>query len=101
MRKVESINTNLNNMVIKPHNILFAWTSEPDWEMSRIIVLENLEGVIGYDEVLVLEGGHCSCYDFDETSWDGIVYTKDELKKLANADYNKNDLFYQMLAKYL
>ena len=101
MRKVESINTNLNNMVIKPHNILFAWTSEPDWEMSRIIVLENLEDVIGYDEVLVLEGGHCSCYDFDETSWDGIAYTKDELRKLANADYNKNDLFYQMLAKYL
>ena len=101
MRKVEDINTNLNNMIIKPYNILFAWTSEPDWEMNRIIVLERLDDVLAYDEVLVLEGGHCSCYDFDETQWDGIIYTKDELKKLAEADYNKNNAFYQILVKYL
>lgn len=101
MRKVDNINTNLNNMAIKPHNILFAWTSEPSYEMDRIIVLENLHDILSYDEVLVLEGGHCSCYDFDETQWDGIIYTKDELRKIARADYNKGNVFYQMLVNYL
>ena len=77
---------------IMPHNIVVAWTSEPDYEMSRIILLEN-----GYDEYVVLEGGHCSCYDFDETEWDATVYETGELIKLANADYNQNDKFWQLV----
>lgn len=91
---------NINNMIIKPHNIVFAWTSEPDYEMDRIMVLNNIEG-IERDEYLVLGGGHCSCYDFDETSWDGTVYTKQELQSLANAEYNKENLFWNMVNRYL
>jgi hypothetical protein len=92
---------NINNMVIKPHNIVFAWTSEPDYEMNRIMVLNNIEGLDKWDEYLVLEGGHCSCYDFDETSWCGTVYTKQELLAIANAEYNKNNTFWDMVSSYL
>lgn len=79
---------------IKPHQIVLAITSEPDYEMNRRILLVDIDG-LEYDEYLLLEGDHCSCYDFDETDWTGTVYTEDELIKLAQADYNKNDVFWK------
>lgn len=79
---------------IKPHQILVAITSEPDYQMERNILLTKVDG-LKYDEYLVLRGYHCSCYDFDETDWDGTIYTSDELRKLANADYNKNNIFWR------
>lgn len=85
---------------IKPHQILFTWTSYPDWEMERKILLEQVDG-LDYDEYLLLEGFHCSCYGFDDTKWEGIIYTKDELRKLANADYNGKDLFWEMVRDYV
>jgi len=64
---------------IKAHNILFASTSEQDYEMSRVILLSGPS----YSEFIVVEGSHCSYYDFDETEWSAIKYTEEELKKLA------------------
>ena len=52
--------------------ILFASTSDPDYEMNRIMLVEN-----GYCNYIIVEGGHCSCYGFDETEWDAIEYTED------------------------
>jgi len=80
---------------IEPSNILFASTSDPDYEMNRIILLED-----GYDEFVVVEGGHCSCYGFDETEWYATGYTGEELKKLANLRC-ENDMFWKMVKKYL
>lgn len=74
----------LKNKQVKFHNILFASTSEPDYEMYRIILLEKLED-IKYDEYVVVEGSHCSCYDFDDTEWEAIKYNRNELIKLAEA----------------
>lgn len=93
MRNFENANR-FKSEGIKPHQILVAITSEPDYEMHRNILLTKVEG-LKHDEYLLLEGGHCSCYDFDETDWDGTVYTSDELRKLANADYNKNNTFWK------
>lgn len=77
---------------IKPHHILVAVTSEPDYEMSRQILLQ-----IDYDTYVLVEGGHCSCYDFDDTEWEAIEYTRDEIKKLANAIYNKGNEFWEQV----
>jgi hypothetical protein len=81
---------------IKPHHIVIACTSEPDYEMNRQILLEN-----GFENFIVLEGYHCSCYDFDDTEWEAIEYIRDELKNLANAKYNENDKFWQQVKQQL
>lgn len=73
---------NLKNKTdIKMHNVLFATTSERDYEMKRLILLEDMPDT-NDDEFVLAEGYHCSCYDFDETDWDCIKLTKDELDKL-------------------
>lgn len=74
---------------IKIHNIVYAITSKPDYNMDRLLLLENLED-LKFDEYVIVEGGHCSCYDFDDTKWEGTKYTKEELLKLAEANINKD-----------
>lgn len=93
MKNFENANR-FKNEGIKPHQILVAITSEPNYEMERKILLTDIDGLEN-GEYLFLEGGHCSCYDFDETNWNGTIYTSDELRKLAKADYNKNDIFWK------
>lgn len=73
---------NLKNKTdIKMHNVLFATTSERDYEMERLLLLEDMPDT-EYNEFVLVEGYHCSCYDFDETNWDCTKLTKDELNKL-------------------
>ncbi|HBF4616133.1 TPA: hypothetical protein KOO48_001928 [Clostridioides difficile] len=49
---------------------------------------------------MLLEGCHCSCYGFDETEWSATVYTKEELIKLSNVDYNRKSKFWNMVLNY-
>jgi hypothetical protein len=97
MKKVE-----WKTLDIKPHHIVVAWTSEPDYEMSRLILLEK-----EYNVFIVLEGSHCSCYDFDDTEWEAIEYTKDELTKLATIkigedfDYYGDKAFWKLVKEWL
>ncbi|WP_288910785.1 hypothetical protein [uncultured Thomasclavelia sp.] len=77
----------LKNKTVQLHNILFASTSSPDYEMDRTILLEELED-LKYGEYVVVEGGHCSCYDFDDCEWYATKYTKEELIKLAESHQN-------------
>lgn len=80
---------NLRNKTdIKMHNVLFATTTtERAYEMQRLLLLEKMPDT-NYDEFVLAEGYHCSCYDFDETNWDCIKVTRDELNKLLE---NIND----------
>lgn len=103
MRNFTLVNKSLNSMSIKPHNIVAARTSPIDYEMDRQILLKDVAG-LDYsqdEEYLLLDGCHCSCYDFDETTWDATAYTAEELKKLAIADYNQNKEFWIIIRKYL
>lgn len=91
---------------VKFHNIVIAITSEPAYEMDRWLLLEDLED-LKWDEYVVVEGGHCSCYDFDDTLWDAIKYTKDELLKIAESRiseshwYKEEKEFYRLVKEYL
>lgn len=83
---------------IKPHQILVVCTSYPDYEMQREMLLCDIEG-LKYGEYLYLDGWHCSCYDFDETDWDGIIYTKEELIELSRD--RKDDKFWSQVYEQL
>ena len=84
----------LKDKEIKLHNVLYAITTPPDYEMERFLLLENMEDT-KYDEYVLVEGGHCSCYDFDETEWEAIKYTREELIKLAEARLEKDNIYYK------
>ena len=74
---------NLKNKTdIKMHNVVFATTSSAvGWKMKRLLLLEDMPDT-KIDEYVLVEGEHCSCYDFDDTDWDCTKLTKDELNKL-------------------
>lgn len=72
---------NIKDKKVELHNILFATTSERDYEMNRLLLLEHMPDT-KYGEYVLAEGGHCSCYDFNETEWDCIKITYDELNKI-------------------
>jgi len=65
---------------IEVFNIVIATTSESDYEMDRVLLVEDYPK---YSDFLVICGGHCSCYDFDEIEWDATIYTSEEVRKLA------------------
>ena len=84
------------------HNIIFVATSDPNYEMNRTIVVENWDDS---QEYLVVQGGHCSCYGFDESQWYGTSYTHDELVKVANGwlegGYGSEARIAHLLLRYL
>lgn len=92
---------------VKFHNVVITITSEPDYEMNRWLLLENLED-LKWNEYVVVEGYHCSCYGFDETKWETIKYTKEELLKIAKDRINNKSswlgteaTFYKLVLEYL
>lgn len=95
----------LKNKNIELHNILYASTSRPCYEMNRTILLEELED-IKYNEYVIVEGYHCSCYGFNDCKWEAMKYSKEELIKLAEVhkdDYYRdstNDLFEYILNSF-
>ena len=90
---------------LKFHNIVIAITSEPDYEMSRYILLEDLKN-IKYGEYVIVEGSHCSCYDFDDTEWEAVKYSHEELIKIAKDKIENGwecteKKFYELVLKYI
>ncbi len=66
---------------IKLHNVVFACTSKRYYDMDRLLLLEGMPDT-KWTEYVLVEGYHCSCYDFDDCTWDATVYTEEELHKL-------------------
>lgn len=93
-------NYQLNNKTnIKLHNILYSITSPSDYEMERLLLLIDMPDT-EYGEYVLVEGSHCSCYDFDETQWDAAVYSKEELIKLLEKT-SEYDTLRLKLKRYL
>lgn len=72
---------------IKFHNIVISVTSPVDYEMSRFVLLEDLAD-LQWHEYVIVEGYHCSCYGFDDTQWEAIKFTYDELIKICEDRIN-------------
>lgn len=78
-------NYDLKDVKIELHNVVFSTTTPEDYEMDRLLLLENMPQT-NWDEYVLAEGGHCSCYGFNETQWDATVFTEEELNKLMEAE---------------
>ena len=76
-----------NKNDIKVYNVVFAVSNLPcSFEEERLLLLEDMPGTKPFEYVLV-EGYHCSCYDFNDIEWECLVLTIDELERiLINAD---------------
>lgn len=70
-------------------DVVCSATSPPDWEMDRVMYLDN-NGIFETEDgeyiggYVIADGGHCSCYGFEETEWHFMSYTKEELMKIAD-----------------
>ena len=81
----------INDLPVNLSNVLFCTTSNLDYSMDRIILCEHLPDC-EFGEYVLINGGHCSCYNFDETVWNGTVYTGSELVKLAQCNSINKEL---------
>ena len=62
--------------------IVIVATTDPDYEMNRIIVYKDYPH---FGNVTIVEGGHCSCFGFDEATWDAAIYDdKKEMLQVVN-----------------
>lgn len=78
---------------IKTWRIICAAQSEPDYSESRQILIYGGENSCE-DKYILLDGGHCSCFDWPETEWDAIEYNKDELLTLAESKKDGDGCYY-------
>lgn len=62
--------------------VIITVTSEPDYSMDRIYIVEDYPEMFDYT---VIDGGHCSCFGFDETTWGAVAYTREEFGKLMQS----------------
>ena len=68
------------------HSIVFTVSSDDiccDWDRIYYIENLNIECKVDYDSYLIIDGSHCSCYDFEDTEWTATEYTFGEFKKLV------------------
>ena len=81
------------------HNILFCTTSSVDYEMERLMLLEKMDN-LQYDQYVLVEGYHCSCYDFDDCIWEAIELNEKELITLLK-NISEYENLRQELKKFL
>lgn len=89
-------NFNINSIPV--WKILFVVTSEPDYSMDRIYLVEDYDDNSNY---LVIIGGHCSCYDFNETQWFATIYNREELLKVAEGWKKSGWGFEKIMADFI
>lgn len=93
-------NYNIRENKPQLHNILFAVTSERDYQMNRLLLLERMPDTDEFNEYVLVEGYHCSCYGFDDCRWEATVYTREELSKLLQANFEDYEYTRQKLQQF-
>lgn len=75
--------------------IVCAAQSQPDYSEDRQILYYggDREDYHGNGPFVVLDGGHCSCYDWEEVEWDATEYALDELLALAKSKVDGNGCY--------
>lgn len=91
MKKLQDLDI-FDHLRFDPLNIIYAYTSPKDYEMSRVYIIKI------NDIYTVVEGSHCSCYGFESTQWETIEYTEEEIIALAK---HKDEKWKRFIFDYL
>ena len=59
--------------------IFIASSEDACCEWYRTIIADDFPE---FGLTTVIEGGHCSCYDFEDTKWEATSYTREEMHSL-------------------
>ena len=78
---------------IKTWRIICAAQSEPDYSESRQILIYAGEDT-WERRYMLLDGGHCSCFDWEDVEWDAVEYTEEELLALAESKKDGEGCYY-------
>ena len=78
---------------IKTWRIICAAQSEPDYSEDRQILIYGGEHPDSEGLFILLDGGHCSCYDWEDVVWDATEYSRDELMSLAKSKIDGRGCF--------
>ena len=72
---------------IETWRVVCAAQSEPDYSEDRQILMYGGKAgdYHGNGPFIVLDGGHCSCYDWEEVEWYATEYERDEILALARS----------------
>ena len=79
---------------IKTWRIVCAAQSEPNYSESRQILIYAGDGARD-DRYMLLDGGHCSCFGWEDVSWDAVEYTEEELLSLARSKKDGAGCYYE------
>lgn len=87
---------------VKTWRVICAAQSEPDYSEDRQVLLYAGDYPCER-KYMLLDGGHCSCFDWDEVEWSATVYDHDEIEALARSKeergyYEESErMFWQMV----
>ena len=82
---------------IEAWRVIAAWQSEPDYSEDKMLLVDLGENDGGYvidHRYVVIEMGHCSCYDWPEADLCATEYGEDELVALAKSKLDGSGCYY-------
>ena len=88
---------------IEPWRIVCAAQSEPDYSEERQILCYASERGDYYHNggpFVLIDGGHCSCYDWEDVEWYATEYTLDEIEALAKSKVGGDGCYYESERKF-
>lgn len=99
----ELLDNEINPKDIPLSDIILSYTNDEGYDAERDFLIDTWN----YDDVkasyVIIEGEHCSCYDFDDIEWNMTAYEPSELVKVAKGRIGEgyfNPEFWKMVLKY-
>lgn len=78
--------------------VVAAWQSEPNYSEDKLVLVdlgENEEGCVFNHRYVVIEMGHCSCYDWPQADPSAVEYDEEELVSLAKSKLDGSGCYYE------
>lgn len=99
----------IKKIKFKPSDFIVAISDSEGWEESCTYLIDVSKNddkrLTKYKErrEVFIQGDayHCSCYGYDDLEWVNTAYTFEELEKLCNAKYNKDNNFWIAVSAYI